>query len=197
MIPACTVAASNGNADWKGDSSARPVFVPAVAGCQGCFRPVRLVHALMVGGTPAGRRRRRRHRLVERDFARLPVDDGRNGAQGHAVSESGCGAVVGVGALGRFERRGAYASRPTVFGFPRPVRRVGAPASAGRREACIVHGFRPVSLRDQQLAVRPVGCRHMAARRVRPVAGRALGRPARREGRPVPAERDRGSETAA
>lgn len=37
----------------------------------------------------------------------------------------------------------------------------------------------------------------IAARRVRPVAGRALGRPARREGRPVPAERDRGSETAA
>ena len=46
---------------------------------------------------------------------------GENGAQGHAVSESGCGAVVGVGALGRFERRGAYASRPTVFGFPQPV----------------------------------------------------------------------------
>ena len=64
-----------------------------------------------------------------------------------------------------------------------------------RRVLCT--DFRPVSLRDQQLAVRPVGCRHMAARRVRPVAGRALGRPARREGRPVPAERDRGSETAA
>lgn len=39
--------------------------------------------------------------------------------------------------------------------------------------------------------------KRMAARRVRPVAGRALGRPARREGRPVPAERDRGSETPA
>lgn len=113
----------------------------------------------MVGGTPAGHRRRRRHRLVERDFTRLPVNDGRNGTQGHAATGPGRGPIVGVGPLGRFERRGAYASRPMVSGFPRPVRRVGAPAPARRREACIVHGFRPVSLRDQQLAVRPVGCR--------------------------------------
>lgn len=30
---------------------------------------------------------------------------------------------MGVGALGRFERQGAYASRPTVSGLPPPVRR--------------------------------------------------------------------------
>ncbi|WP_329779105.1 hypothetical protein [Bifidobacterium longum] len=35
-------------------------------------------------------------------------------------------------ALGRFERQGAYASRPTVSRLPQPVRRVGSPASAGR-----------------------------------------------------------------
>lgn len=40
------------------------------------------------------------------------------GTQGHAASEPGRGPVVGVGALGRFEGPGAYAPRPTVFGFP-------------------------------------------------------------------------------
>ena len=49
-----------------------------------------------------------------------------------AVSESGCGPLVGVGARGRFDGRGAYASRPTVSRLPQPVRRVGAPAPAGR-----------------------------------------------------------------
>lgn len=39
--------------------------------------------------------------------------------------------------------------------------------------------------------------KRMAARRVRPVAGRALGRSGRKETAPVQGERDRGSETAA
>lgn len=96
MIPACTVAASNGDADWKGDSSARSVFVPAVAGCQGRVRPFRFVHSIMERRAREIHCRGRGFGLVGRHQPRLPVDDGRNGAQGHAVSESGCGAVVGV-----------------------------------------------------------------------------------------------------
>lgn len=54
------------------------------------------------------------------------------------------------------------------------------------------------TVRDRcRLAVRPAGCRHMAAGRIRPVAGRALGRSGRKETAPVQGERDRGSETAA
>ena len=52
----------------------------------------------------------------------------------------------------------------------------------------LLHADKP-----QPLAVRPVGRQHMAARRVRPVAGRALGRSGRKETAPVQGERDRGS----
>lgn len=45
--------------------------------------------------------------------------------------------------------------------------------------------------------MRPIGCRQVASRRIRPVAGRALGRSGRREGGPVSGERDSGSGTAA
>lgn len=57
----------------------------------------------MVGGPQTVDRRRRG--LVERDFTRLPVDDGRNGTQGHAATGPGRGPIVGVGPLGRFEGR--------------------------------------------------------------------------------------------